>query len=221
MQAALMHRLGIPLAQNGDICPVCDDRALDPLGHHHVTCSTGGFVVVRHNRVRDALLKLCMLAGLSPQKEQGCSFGDKSRPADILLPDWSLGKAGALDLTVVSPLTSENIHGAGDSDVVSKAAEAKHRANDTSCASLGWSCIPVAVDIYGQWCDEAHQTFADIAMRLAVQTRVSFSATLSSIFNTLGVVLVRQNARAILARRVHLSVGAREVLQLAHSHDRT
>ena len=80
-QVALMQRLGIPLAQNGDICPVCDGhRLLDHLGHHHVTCSTGGFVVVRHNRVRDSLLKLCMLAGLSPQKEQGCSFGDKSRP---------------------------------------------------------------------------------------------------------------------------------------------
>ena len=106
--------------------------------------------------------------------------------------------------------------------MVSKAAESKHHDNDSKCAKLGWSCIPLAVDIYGQWCEEAHLTFSDIAMRLAVQTRVSFSAALSSIYNTLAVVLVRQNASAILARRVlRFSVGAREVLQLAHSYDRT
>jgi hypothetical protein len=223
MQAALMFRLGIPLAHNDDLCPVCDDhKPLDRLGHHQVTCSTGGFVVVRHNRLRDALIRLCLAAGLAPQKEMGCSFGDPTRPADILVNDWSRGKAGAFDITAVSPLTSENLHGAGDSDVISKAAAGKHADNDDKCAELGWICVPLAVDTYGQWCDEAHLAFSEIAMRLAVQTKVSFSSALSSIYNTLALVLVRQNARAILARRsLSSSVGAREVLQLAHSFDRS
>ena len=222
MQAALMFRLGVPLAHNGDVCPVCDDhKPLDHLGHHAVTCSTGGFVVVRHNRLRDAMVKLASAAGLAPQKEMGSSFGDPSRPADLLINDWSLGKAGAFDITAVSPLTSENLHGAGDSDVVSKAAAGKHADNDEKCAALGWTCIPIAVDTYGQWCDEAHQAFSQIAMRLSVQTRVSVSKALSSIYHTLSLVLVRQNARAILARRcLSRSVGAREVLQLACSLDR-
>ena len=32
-------------------CPFCPDIALDPLGHHAVSCRHGGDVVIRHNRL--------------------------------------------------------------------------------------------------------------------------------------------------------------------------
>ena len=32
------------------------DTALDPLGHHAVTCRHGGNVVMHHNRLQDALV---------------------------------------------------------------------------------------------------------------------------------------------------------------------
>ena len=36
----------------GSLCPLCPDTALDPLGHHAVTCRRGGGdVVMRHNRL--------------------------------------------------------------------------------------------------------------------------------------------------------------------------
>ena len=100
--------------------------------------------------------------------------------------------------------------------------EAKHLDNDPKCEKLGWLCVPLAVDVYGQWCEEAHQTFAQVALRLSVQTKVSFSSALSSIYNTLALVLVRQNACAILARRpARVPIGTREVLLLAPSRNRT
>ena len=34
------------------MCPFCPDTALDPLGHHAVTCRHGGDVVIHHNRLR-------------------------------------------------------------------------------------------------------------------------------------------------------------------------
>ena len=127
-----------------------------------------------------------------------------------------MGKAAAFDVTVVSPLTSENLSGAGDSDVVSKAAEAKHKANDTKCKDLGWTCVPLAVDTYGQWCAEAHKAFNEIASRLSVRSKVSFAVALSSIYCTLGIVLARQNALALLARRALSSrLGTREVFLLS------
>jgi hypothetical protein len=219
VQVLLQHRLGVPLSRAGDTCPLCNEhRPLDQLGHHQLTCSTCGFVVSRHNRVRDAVFWLLKSAGFNAAKEQGAYHGDQRRPADVLALDWSLGKAAAFDVTIVSPLTTENLHGAGDSDVVSKAADAKHKANDGKCAELGWKCIPLAVDTYGQWCAEAHSAFRDIAMRLSVRSKVPYAVALSSVYCTLAIVLARQNALSILARRDALPhLGAREVLLLSHS----
>jgi len=168
--------------------------------------------------VRDAVFWLLKSAGYNAAKEQGAYHGDHSRPADVLALDWSLGKAAAFDVTVVSPLTTENLHGAGDSDVVSKAADAKHKANDVKCAALGWKCIPLAVDTYGQWCAEAHSAFRDIAMRISVRSKVPYVAALSSVYCSLAIVLARQNAVSILARRDAVShLGSREVLLLSRS----
>ena len=216
MQVALQHRLGLSLAAPGDTCSVCDKdppRELDVLGHHHVTCSTGGFVTVRHNRLRDNFNFLCYMAGLTAQKEKGASHGDLSRPADLLVSDWSLGKSAAFDFTIVSPLVSDNLHLAGGLDVVERAAALKHQENDDKCDDLGWVCIPMAVDTYGRWCEEAHTAFASIASNIHTRTKASLAASTNSVYNALGIVLARQNARAILARRA--VAGTREVLQLA------
>ena len=60
------------------------------------------------------------------------------------------------------------------------------------------------------------RAFLKIASQLSIRTKVSLSAASNSIFNSLGIVLARFNARAILARRVsYFDVGAREVRQLA------
>ena len=104
MQVCLQHRLGLRLAGPGDKCPQCAQHALlDAAGRHHLTCSTGGFVTSRHNRIRDGLYILCRQAGMNPALEQGSVHGDQTRPADILIPHWSLGKSAALNITVVSP----------------------------------------------------------------------------------------------------------------------
>ena len=134
--------------------------------------------------------------------------------ADLFLPSYSVGKSAALDVTVVSPLIIENLGVAGVLDVVSKAEDEKHELYDPKCKDLGWHFIPLAVDSYGHWGREAHKCFAKLATRIAVRTQVSSSVALSSLYNTLGVVLARQNARAILARSEQ-DLGAREVRQLA------
>ena len=43
----------------GLLCPLCPDTALDPLGHHAVTCRRGGDVVMHHNRLRDVIVDFC------------------------------------------------------------------------------------------------------------------------------------------------------------------
>ena len=216
MQVALQHRLGLPLAAPTDTCPLCSNHSLlDASGHHQLTCHHKGSVTSRHNRLRDVLHGLCNHAGMHAQVEQGASHGDQTRPADLLVPAWSLGKSAAFDLTVVSPHTIVNINNAGSIDVVKAAAEKKHAENDAKCDVLGWLCVPLAVDVYGRWCDEAHDSYSKIATHLKTRAGGSMSAALRAIYNTLGVWLARHNARAILARRSNPQLGAHEVRQLS------
>jgi hypothetical protein len=214
MSVALQHRLGLTLSQPGEKCPLCD-FVLDPHGHHHITCARGGFLTTRHNRIRDTLFRVLSLAGMSPSLEKGADALDLTRPADILVPNWSMGKAGAFDITVVSPLTSENLSssGAGDHNAVEKAATLKHKQNDAKCEESGWVCVPLAVNSYGQWCDEAHEAFSTICDSLASRMSVSFQVAQSYLYNSLGIVLARQNAVAIRSRLVRCEAGAREMRQ--------
>ena len=91
------------------MCPFCPDTALDPLGHHAVTCRHGGDVVTRHNRLRDEVFDLFRRAHLSVSVERGHGLTRDlahTRPADILIAGWDRGKPAALDLTITSPLCS-------------------------------------------------------------------------------------------------------------------
>ena len=130
---------------------------------------------------------------------------DRARPADVLVRDWAQGKPAAFDITVTSPLTPAIL--AEASRRVGAAAEAaenrKHTANDPKCAELGWRCVPLAVETYCNWGEEARGTFALLATRLAFGSSSFRKArVISDMFGRLNITLVRAIARAILARTV-------------------
>ena len=55
-------------------------------------------MVSRHNRLRDVLLESCRLACLGPQVEAQSVLrheGHRTRPTDILIPHWDLGKTSS------------------------------------------------------------------------------------------------------------------------------
>ena len=93
-----------------------------------------------------------------------------SRPADVLVQGWDRGKPAAFDVTVASPLTPVTLNNA--STYVGAAAYAaelrKHVANDTRCQELGWTCIPLAVETYGNWGMEAQSVFSRLTSLLAI-----------------------------------------------------
>ena len=89
-------------------CPFCPDIALDPLGHHAVSCRHGGDMVIRHNRFQNIIADLCHRAHLSVRVEVGRGFlgsHNYARPADVLVDGWDRAKPAAFDVTVTSPLT--------------------------------------------------------------------------------------------------------------------
>ena len=85
-----------------------------------------------------------------------------SRPANVLVDAWDRAKPAAFDVTVSSPLTPATLHDACNSAGVAahKAECQKHSSNDPKCQELGWVCVPLAVESYGNWGKEAQNTFA-------------------------------------------------------------
>ena len=117
-------------------CVYCPNHSLDHLGHQSLTCRRGGDVVTCHNRLSLG----CFSRVLSPgtcwlSSRDGNGWGSeksRTRPADVLIPNWSLGKPVALDLTVTSPLNAEIISEASVTagSAAYAAEQRKHVAND-------------------------------------------------------------------------------------------
>eukprot|EP00731_Ephydatia_muelleri_P001670 Em0001g1670a len=203
-QTALKWWLGLDTAE-GSICALCPDKMLDPLGHHATTCKRGGDVVFLHNKLRDILAETCRRAHLSVQVEAGCNptpDHSHSRPADVLISNWVLGKTAACDLSVTSPLNSNIMSEAGvTAGAAAQATELrKHEANDVKCSELGWLCIPLVVESYGAWGKEVMESFSSLASRLAITSSRPKSAVLSELYGRLNLNLVRANVRAIMSR---------------------
>ncbi|KAL5497303.1 hypothetical protein EMCRGX_G013760 [Ephydatia muelleri] len=76
-------------------CLLCPEIALDPLGHHALSCRRGGDVVLRHNQLRDVFVDICHKANLGVRIEAGSALTpdlSRSRPADALVNNWIGGK---------------------------------------------------------------------------------------------------------------------------------
>ena len=204
-QCLLQSRLRLDLPSSGSVCPVCECTIMDSMGHHALTCKKGPDVTSRHNHLRNAVHSFCRQGQLRPLLEQGANrdaAGTMTRPADVLIPTWSLGKAGAIDVTVVNPLNHNNLIGANTTveDTLDQAEMTKHAHNDTKCRELGWVCLPLATTPYGGWGRESITILKTIAGRVGIATGEAKSAVCVRLFRALSVVLARSMARAILAR---------------------
>ena len=104
-QVAIKWWLSIPVAQ-GQSCSQCN-AALDAYGHHALCCKLGGDVASRHNRLRDIFNDFYHSACLAPQLEMGGWSREHTRPAEVLVPNWVLGKPAAFELSVTSTLNAQ------------------------------------------------------------------------------------------------------------------
>ena len=84
--------------------------------------------------------------------------------------------------------------------VAAASEQRKHIANDPNCQELGWVCVPLAVETYGDWGREAHTTFIRLATRLVICVSLPKSKVTADLFGSLSLVLTCSIARAILSR---------------------
>ena len=127
--------------------------------------------------------------------------------ADVLVPNWDLWKPvwlliSQLHHCLIKASSLKHVF-AGSSARISE--QRKHASNDAKCSELGWSCIPLAVEMYGCWGAEAYLYLSRLASHLAVRHNCSKSHTTSTLYGRLNLVLVRTNARALLSRTYGIS----------------
>ena len=204
LQISIQWWLGMDTAR-GSSCSLCPGIALDHLGNHASTCKWGGDVVICHNHLRNVLVEFCHRAHPGVRVESGSGLTpdlSHTRPADVLVLNWERVKHAALDITVTSPLIPSILTAASLSEgAAAEEAEArKHRANNPKCSELGWVCVPLAVETYGNLGREAQTTFSCLASHLAITTSSHKGKVLTELYSRLNFTLVRAVARALLAR---------------------
>ena len=86
------------------------------------------------------------------------------------MPNWSLSRPAAFDIKVINSLNLQFIQEAAQTcgHAAEMGEEAKHSRNDEACALRGWSCIPLVVDVFGGWGNEAINVFLTISKKVAM-----------------------------------------------------
>ena len=101
---AVLLRLGlpIPLCAGPTTC-VCKSP-MDPHGHHALSCTTGGWLQIRHNQLRETWIDILTRAGLSTHREVFVDSGKHPR-IPRLDPVSHLSSAGVSVIPTAVPIT--------------------------------------------------------------------------------------------------------------------
>ena len=121
----------------------------DSFGDHQVGCGGNGDCISCHNAIWDVVFSAAQSAALAPSKETpGLVPCSQSRPADIILANWSCGHPPALDVHVISPLQQQTIaevsHTPGHALQVG--VHCKLVSNLSACRSTGTDFIPLVAE---------------------------------------------------------------------------
>ena len=151
------------------------------------------------------------LTGAAQENGAGREVGSGRRPADVYLPRWRRGTPAALDFAVTSGLRSDLVNSsAEDGSAATKAYEdfkCSHLDTKSECEAEGINFIPIICEADGGgWGPAAHSVWGELAKHKSILTGEKKSTIVTQLLQSLGLILHRENARAIL-RRSPSSVG--------------
>ena len=150
----------------------------------------------RHQRL---IFNTTQSANLAPTREApGLVSSSLSRPADILLPNWSQGRLAALDVHVISPMQQLTLTEAASSPghALFVGVQRKLTVHLFICRSAGVYFIPLVVKSLGRWCLDAISTIRSVGHASARETDNSTESLLTTkhLFGRLAIALRQGNA---------------------------
>ena len=203
--AAAQLWLGVPQSGSDAWCPKCD-QVLDCKGFHCFACMAGGDATATHNSLRDHTFKVCMAAGLHPEREPEGLLPDdpRRRPGDLHFSTWQGGGAVAFDFAITSPLQMAEVAAAAQRQLAAATAYEERKRSDRAtaekCAAHGIQLIPMVAESLGGWGLEAQRAYKFIAQAQAAKSGLSMGVCFSRLYEGLSSKLMRANARSVLAR---------------------
>jgi ubiquitin len=184
----------------GSSCRHCGS-ANDLGGYHALTCRCWGGRIYRHHALANVLTSYLRAAHHGAQREKGVD--GVTRPGDVFLPHWELGKPLAVDLAVTHPLQPNALLKAGKREPGSWATEYARTHKSSQAARLaphGVDFAPLIVETFGSWDPDAYDLLHRFADQYATHQAVSASVAVRTLFQRLSVTLMRVNVRMILSR---------------------
>ena len=173
------------------------------MGDHSLGCSKTSDRIARHNLLRDILFETAASADLAPTKEEKYLLpGTIARPGDVTIRRWVNGKDGAIDVTVISPLSPSNVQcaAAKAGGALDKAHQRKVKDTAEACRLEGIVFLPFAVETLGGLHSGAVAQVRQLAAALTRCKGVEEGEVTSQIFGRLSLALMRANGAMISSR---------------------
>ena len=199
---SVKYRLGMDIFSTNGKCTACPLPS-DSRGDHAISCGYEGERISRHNHLRDALYKTAVQACLGPTREDIALIpGSDARPADLLIPNWSMGKDAAMDITVVNPLQAALVAGAAATPghALTKRFGEKMTKHGEGCRLAGLVFIPLPFETLGGWHEETVTQVKRLGSALARHTGQEESEAIRHVAQRLAVLLAKGNAALLLNR---------------------
>ena len=101
---AARQRLRLDVSTKNSSCRFCRGCVHDRKGMHALSCPGAGSTRIRHDAVRDIVLKAFQNVGYTAKIEHSGDLGDKRRPGDVIVYNWKGSKHLLIDIAVIQPL---------------------------------------------------------------------------------------------------------------------
>ena len=167
---------------------------------------------------KPGLLQPRPLVGPLPEDGVRRDRPESRRPADIFLPRWRQGTPLALDFAVTSGLRDipAAVRDASAATTSYEDFKRNHLSTQRLCQEDGFVFAPVVAEACGgSWGTSASKIFCELAKTKSLLTGESEEVVRKELYQSLGVILHRENARSVVKRMYPSTGGSHALLHAA------
>lgn len=131
----------------------------------------------------------------------GADGSNKSRPADIFIPNLYQGKGAALDVSIIHTDQDKFLNSNTPQEALSKyGKDVKEKKYTATCQARNIDFIPLMANVHGAWAPEAMKIFRLAAKHISAHENISQSVAMFYVMSQINVMLVKKVAYSCLQR---------------------